>query len=275
MGTENLTLDDLRRRIDEIDDGMHDLIMRRAEIVELVARTKGPQADSGMRPGREAEILRRLAARHGGPFPRGSVMRIWRELIASLTAMQGPYRIAVFEGAGLWDLARDHFGSHTDILAWGTRREVIAGVANGTVTHGVLPWPTDEDERPWWPGLWSAAAPRAVLRLPFAEPGNARGGDMPALVLSRVAPEETGHDRSLLLIETDAQLRRAATGDLVRDAGLAGEIIAVADEGMNHALVEVEGFLRDGDPPLAAVAGRQGVSRVKVVGAWPAPLSAA
>ena len=35
-----------------------------------------------LRPGREALILRRLVARHRGPFSRAVLVRLWRELIS-------------------------------------------------------------------------------------------------------------------------------------------------------------------------------------------------
>lgn len=267
------TLDDLRQEIDEIDTALHDLIMRRAAIVGHVTEAKGPQADSGMRPGREAEILRRLAGRHTGPFPRGAVLRVWREIIASLTAMQGPYAVAVFaDGSdGLWDLARDHFGSQTPIAAWTTRREIVAGVARHEVTHGVLPYPPDVDDRPWWAGLWSPDAPRIVLRLPFGEAGNARGA-MDALVIARVDPEETGDDRSLAVVETAGEVRRASLADMLGEAGLAGALVCAASDGSSQYLVELDEFVPNDDPRLAGLTGQKIVERVRVVGAYPTPL---
>ena len=269
------SLDDLRREIDEIDESLHDLIMRRTAVVEHVAEAKGSQTGSGMRPGREAAILRRLAARHEGPFGRGSLLRIWREIFATLTAMQGPYSAAVFadEADGLWDLARDHFGSYTDLAGCATRREVVAGVAAGTRTHGVLPYPAETDERPWWAGLWSADAPQVVLRLPFAEAGNARDRGSSALVIARVAPEASGDDRSLLLMEMAAEVRRPVIGEMLAAAGLGGKIVCAAADGTNQYLAEAEGFVEDGDSRLATLAEQENVERLRVIGAYPSPLN--
>lgn len=274
METTKPNLDDLRREIDEIDASLHDLIMRRAAIVEQVAEAKGPQADSGMRPGREAEILRRLAARHKGPFGKGSLLRIWREIIASLTAMQGPYSVGVFtdDGDGLWDLSRDHFGSYTRLSQCATRREVVAGVAGGAWTHGVLPYPAEVDERPWWAGLWSPDAPQVVLRLPFAEPGNSRDRGTSALVIARVAPEDSGDDRSLLLLEMTAEVRRAVIGEMLAAAGLKGEIVCAAADGTTQYLAEAAGFVGDGDDSVTKLGKLKNVERVRVIGTYPRPL---
>lgn len=268
-------LDDLRREIDEIDSALHDLIMRRAKIVENIAAAKGEQAASGMRPGREAEILRRLAARHRGPFPRESLVRIWREIISAVTAMQGPYNVAVFDGeeGGLWDLSRDYFGSCTEISACSARRDVVGRVADGTVTHGVLPYPPEEDERPWWAGLWSPDAPRIVLRLPFAGIGNARGRKAQALVIARIAPQPTGDDRSLIMIETTEERRRVVFAEMLELAGLEGRLVCASRDGSLHYLVEVQGFVEGGDGRLKRLLEQERVERARIIGAYPTPLS--
>jgi chorismate mutase len=270
-------LDDLRREIDDIDTSLHDLIMRRAAIVEQVAEAKGKQVDSGMRPGREATILRRLAARHEGSFARGSMLRIWREIIATLTMMQGPYSVAVFadDADGLWDLARDHFGSYTDLNGAATRREVVAGVAGGRWTHGVLPYPAETDDRPWWAGLWSTDAPQVVLRLPFVEPGNGRDRGASALVIARVPPEESGDDRSLLLMETSVSVRRPVIGEMLAAAGLEGEIVCASTDGTAQYLAEASGFLEKGDGRVGALSAQKIVERVRVIGTYPTPLDGA
>src|ERR1700689_4602781 len=78
----------LRAELDRIDNALHDLLMQRASVVEHVARSGKPAA---FRPGREAQIITRLLARHSGHLPRQAGFRIWRELLAGTTAMQGPF----------------------------------------------------------------------------------------------------------------------------------------------------------------------------------------
>ena len=276
MDRPEAKLDDLRGEIDEIDTALHDLIMRRAAIVEKIAAAKGEQTASGMRPGREAEILRRLVARHSGRFPRDSLVRIWREIISAVTAMQGPYSVAVFddEGGGLWDLSRDYFGSCTEISTRSARRDVVGGVADGTVTHGVLPYPPEEDDRPWWAGLWSPDAPQIVLRLPFSELGNVRDRGAQALVLARIVPEPTGDDRTLIMIETAEERRRVVFAEMLDRAGLKGRLVCASRDGGLQYLVEAEGFLESGDAQLGRLREEVNVERARIVGAYPVPLSA-
>src|SRR6185437_12724944 len=80
--SRTVPLEDLRRRIDEIDDQIHDLLMRRAELVEAIGNSKKSENAPVLRPGREARILRRLVARHRGRLPRSVLVRLWRELLS-------------------------------------------------------------------------------------------------------------------------------------------------------------------------------------------------
>src|ERR1700728_3591680 len=100
------SLDEMRRSIDAVDDRIHDLILERAALVESIAALKQSSGQPVLRPGREAEILRRLLARHRGDFPRPSLVRLWRELLGGMVAMQGRFVVAVVVSAarpGFWD----------------------------------------------------------------------------------------------------------------------------------------------------------------------------
>ena len=118
----------IRREIDSIDDSIHDLVMRRTGLIEQIRAAKA--GNDFYRPAREAEIIRRLIARHKGPFPRFSLVRMWREMMAAITRLQGPFSIAAFvaDEPGYWDLARSHFGVTVDIVAHQTARSVLSAV---------------------------------------------------------------------------------------------------------------------------------------------------
>src|ERR1700719_4127490 len=106
-------LEELRRRLDEIDDRLQDLLIERADVIAMVAEAKTKNGQlAALQPDREAEIIRRLARRHRGSFPVASLVRIWREVLSATVRLQSPFAVAVYAppGApGLWDLARDHY----------------------------------------------------------------------------------------------------------------------------------------------------------------------
>ena len=53
-------LEGLRRRLDEIDDRLQDLLIERAAIIAMVAASKKDGNQPAFQPAREAEIIRRL-----------------------------------------------------------------------------------------------------------------------------------------------------------------------------------------------------------------------
>lgn len=283
MPDPRLTLDDLRRQIDEIDDGMHELLMRRAEVVGAIGALKKDDRVPAIRPGREATILRRLMARHGGNFPRPLVVRIWREILSGTIRMQVDFAVAVCApetAPGLWDLARDHYGSHTPMTAYGTASQVLRAVTEGGASIGVLPMPQDGDVQPWWPQLVSADAqtPRVIARLPFASPGNARVDGTDALAIGRGAPEDTGADRTLVVIDTDGEVSRTRLLSVIKAGGLEPSLIAALAQASGTAahLVELDGLVPSGDARLTKALAPLGnaVDRVTPLGSYARPLGA-
>jgi chorismate mutase len=282
------TLDALRAEIDKIDDQLQRLIMRRGEITLKIGALKNAQEPDGalIRPGREAMVLRRLAERGGGPFPKAVIVRLWRELISAVLRLQGPFSIAVCvpDGVpGYWDLARDHFGSLTPATAHDSVQQVLTAVLAGRATVGVLPMPGDGEEQPWWPMLMSKDSrhPRVVARLPFGAGETVRGGPIEALAVAQCPPEQTGRDRSLAVVEAMAEISRSTLAAEGRGAGL--EIGAIRSwRPPNEAatwlhLIEVEGFLAGEDPRLADFAARldKAFRQIWPIGAYAVPLSAA
>ncbi len=282
-------LDELRQRIDGIDDAIHDLLLQRAEVVKLVGAVKGA-GQVALRPAREAMILRRLAGRHCGEMPAAVVMRMWRELISGLTQMQGRFGVVVFapdeQKRGFWDVARDHFGSFTPMSAAKTPVAVVRAVAEGTASVGVVPFPFEDDTDPWWRFINGddAKTPRVVARLPFFGRGNSRGEDRDALVIALVPHEPTGDDesqylldRSLVRIELGEDVSRARLKDVLDNCYLPvinfSSWLSRPGSAPVH-LVEVAGFVGPGDSRLAACADRLAPVpvRLNTLGGYAVPL---
>lgn len=259
MSDPHWSLDGLRRQIDEVDDSLHDLLMRRADLVAAIGALKKGNGTPAIRPGREAAILRRLVARHRGPFPPAQLVRIWREILSGTVAMQMDFAVAVFSPEtvpGYWDLARDHYGSHTRMISFGTPIQVVRAVTEGAASVGVLPMPAEAEKDAWWPHLISrdAQTPRVIARLPFAGRSNARGERGDALAVGRGEPEPTGFDRTLLAIETSAEVSRGRLVAATKRGGLAVHFVAAVESkpGSVLSLLEFEGVLNAGDARVAA-----------------------
>jgi chorismate mutase len=281
MDTRKDSLDDLRREIDRIDEAMHDLVMRRADVAKRLRTAKG--GSPTFRPEREAMVLRRLAQRHRGALPLSVMVRIWREMIGANLCLQGPFTVAVGQQPdqpGVWDLARDHYGSHATAMIAAPPVQVLSAVAAGEAMIGVLGLPRDDEAEPWWPTLAaSARGPRVVARLPFAGSGNARGERPQALAVALLEPAPTGQDRALVAIETRDEISRTRLTELMVRAGLGASVLAVAkrdggDAAGRLSLVEVNRFLSCGAQRLAALdaAAPGEIARMTVIGAYAEPL---
>jgi len=273
-----VTLASLRAELDRLDDAMHDLLMQRAEVVEKVGAlgAKGPVA---LRPGREADIIRRLLRRHTGKLPRRLLPRLWRELFAATTSMQGPYNVAVCEvqpGSGFVAAAREHFGMLTPIRTHRSPAQALAEVSAGTAMVAVLPMPAEEEAAgaAWWTALLQRDEPRihVLARLPFWSPRAEGAPTVRALVVASVPPDASAHDRSLIGLELPLEMSRARLSEAMTKAGFSvGGIILRRDpyDPMALALVDVDGLVSDADPRLAALATRR---RPVVLGAYAVPV---
>jgi chorismate mutase len=272
----------LRAELDRLDDALHDMVMRRAEVVAQVAAL-GVKGAVPLRPGREAAIIRRLLARHRGGFPASSLVRLWRELIGGMTALQRPLRIAVCDAGGepsYLAAAREHFGALTPVHHYPSPAQAIHEISTGLAVAAVLPLPRD-DETPrqaWWTALLHRDDPRihVVARLPFWAARPEGAPQVQAFVVTAAAPDPSGADRSLLGLEMALETSRARLGTDLAAAGFsAGPVTLRRDPGSDvaYALVDVDGFVSDADPRLAAL---QSVLRAPVVlGAYAVPVEQA
>jgi chorismate mutase len=275
-------LEDLRRRLDEIDDRLQDLLIDRFEIVLEVAAEKKRGGEVPVhQPAREAEIIRRLVARNRGALPDEILVRIWRELLCGTTRLQGNFRIAVYsppEAPGLWDLARDHYGSHAALIPNPSVGAVIRAVAEGQAEIGVLPMPREEEADPWWLLLLSPGrqTPRVVARLPFGGRGNARADRADALAIGRFALHETGRDRTLFAAEIAPDISRARIFALLSSVGLESTFLGLVERaGGAEVLVELRGSVPLGDPRLVRFREQLGAElyRLTEFGGYAEPLS--
>lgn len=271
------TLKTLRRQIDETDDKLHDLLMRRAALVAEIAIAKQAERASVEVPRREAEILRRLAGRHRGNLPVGALVRLWRELVGAAIVMQADFSVAVAvpdDDLGIWDLARDHYGSQVPMTAYRSPTEMLRALAECRADAGVVAVPADGVDDPWWRALAGAAdGPRINARLPFAGRGNARGVH-DAFVIGRVA-NGVG-DRSLFVVETKGELSRTGLVSALSLSGVGVAVLAqVRGNDSSVALVDVDAPVAVDDPRLAQLTAGLGKQLVHVapLGSYAKPLA--
>lgn len=272
--------EDIRREIDRIDETIHDLIMRRTEVVAQIGDLNLANYAGYLRPGRQAEIVRRLIARHRGSFPRANLVRLWNEMLGALVGIQGKFSLAVYmpeRGAGYLELARDQFGAYASATVLRSVGQVVRAVADGQATVGILPMPDREDIEPWWISLMpeSAGIPRIIARLPFLGPGLGRGDGIEALAIARLPQDATGYDRTWIAIETPVDVSRTRLRSALGEAGLESTQLTATHYGEDFwlHLVELAGYVDPEDPRITRLTDkREPAQRVVVLGGYAVPL---
>lgn len=183
-----ISLADLRAEIDRIDTAMHELLMERGQVIERLIEVKKTQVSgSAFRPGREAEMMRRLALRHKGLLPLDTAESIWRVIIATFTWVQAHYAVHADISGGdgpMRDSARFHFGFTAPYLPHDDATAVIAAVAASAGDLGIFRIDQGASAGAWWRGLVDPAAPKIIARLPFIERPDHPAGT-PVYVIAR------------------------------------------------------------------------------------------
>jgi len=136
----HVSLDDLRKRIDELDDAILAALDERARVVADVGRAKRDAKLPTYDPDRERLILDRLAAR-AGRFPPEAIRAVYREVMSACLALQEPLKIAYMgpEGTFSHAAARSFFGLTATYTETTTIEGVFDAVVRRQAQHGVVP----------------------------------------------------------------------------------------------------------------------------------------
>ena len=133
----------IRKRIDEVDQQIQDLINERARYAQQVGISKGDLATAVdyYRPEREAEVLRGVLARQEGPLRDEEMLRLFREIMSACLAQQEPLKIGYLgpEGTFTQTAVYKHFGHSVRGLPFSTIDEVFQEVESGAADFGVVP----------------------------------------------------------------------------------------------------------------------------------------
>ena len=76
-----VTIDDLRRRIDAIDEQLVQLLNARAECALEIGHEKKQAGMDVYQPDREADVLRHVQAVNTGPLDNGAMKRLFERVI--------------------------------------------------------------------------------------------------------------------------------------------------------------------------------------------------
>jgi chorismate mutase len=247
-------LADLRAEIDRIDEAMHRLLMERGDIIDrLIAVKKTSETGSAFRPGREAAMMRALAARHAGLLPLDTAEGIWRVIIATFTYVQAPFAVHADVSGGdapMRDTARFHFGFSVPYRPHESAAAVIAAVAAARGDLGIFRLDQGVSAGAWWRDLVGDKRPKVIARLPFIErPGHPAG--TPVFVVSKPLADAAVRDVVLYA----ASFERWGGTEQSAVAALGCEVIASAGSSRGlSVLLAAPGSVPAGDLQAALAA---------------------
>lgn len=140
---DKLDLDQVRQKIDALDERIQALIAERASLAQAVRSAKDEAATPAAyyRPDREAQVLRRVIARNDGPLADSVMLRLFREIMSACLAQQEPLRVAFLgpEGTFTQQAVFTQFGHSVSASSETGIDEVFRRVQGGEVDFGVVP----------------------------------------------------------------------------------------------------------------------------------------
>lgn len=274
-------LDSIRKRIDTLDNEIHDRLMERADLVMQISAEKKKQGIQIVQPAREARMIRRLMARHREPLPEEAIVRIWRELVSCVSLLQTGLKVAVCvppETPEYWDMARDYFGSVLPMHKTTTPMSALHQVIEGKVNFAVLPYPETEQAAPWWPLLMESMGEgvHILQRLPYGDKENYTYNNHPALIVAKAGFDTSDDDHSFIGLELSPDISRAKIAEKAKEAGLKPVFMyAKPASGLrNLHLIEVTEYVAKDSEKLKTLQEslNDPEGRISVIGGYPAPL---
>ncbi len=264
-----ISLADLRTEIDRIDTTMHELLMERGQVIERLIEVKKTQVSgSAFRPGREAEMMRRLARRHKGLLPLDTAEGIWRVIIATFTWVQANYRVHADISGGdgpMRDSARFHFGFTAPYLPHDDAKAVIDAVAGSAGDLGIFRIDQGASAGAWWRALVGPDTPKIIARLPFIERPDHPAGT-PVYVIAKPLADAAVREVVLYV----ARVERWTADMTAQLASALGEVTASAADNSGLSLL----VAADGETNPAQLKAALGGADLTEIGSHAARFSA-
>jgi chorismate mutase/prephenate dehydratase len=131
----------LRRRVDDLDARLVDILQERARLVVEIGAHKRSVGAPTCAPARERRVLSRAAARVPGPLQPRELQAVVREVIHGARKLQGLHEVAVLgpEGSHSEASARDYLGSSVRLRTCDDFDTIVDLVARAEVDGAIVP----------------------------------------------------------------------------------------------------------------------------------------
>ena len=145
------SIEELRRRIDEIDAQVIGLLNQRGAVVVEIGDLKRKNSARIYAPLREIEVLRHACEQNKGPLPDAAVRAIFREVMSACIALEHPLKVAYLGPQGTFShlaaqadtythlAAQAKFGRSVEYIPCRDILGIFRAVASGAANLGVVP----------------------------------------------------------------------------------------------------------------------------------------
>lgn len=132
---------ELRKKIDEFDNKLLDLLNERARTVIEVGDIKKAENLDFHSPSRERDILERLTARNKGPFPQDTLKAVYREILSSSLSLERPLKVAYLGPRATFThmAGMQQFGLAAQYVSAESIKDVFTEVERDRADYGVVP----------------------------------------------------------------------------------------------------------------------------------------
>jgi len=136
-----MSLEELRKRIDELDYQLVKLLNERARVVVDIGKLKNKTDKPVYAPDREKDVFARIIKANEGPLPDKCLIAIWRELMSGSFVLERPLRIGYLGPAGSFshNAAMLKFGQSVEYEPLADITSIFDEVSKGHCDLGLAP----------------------------------------------------------------------------------------------------------------------------------------
>src|SRR5438045_2301021 len=139
-----MSLPEIRKQIDEIDEQLVKLLNERADLAHAVGVIKKAEGSALYAPEREEQVLRSVVEKNrarSGRLPEKAIRAIYREIMSASLALEKDLTIAYFgpEATNTHQAARTKFGASVSYVPQVSIADVFDIVSRGNADYGVVP----------------------------------------------------------------------------------------------------------------------------------------
>ena len=136
-----MKIEEMRRRINRLDESLLDLLNQRAQLAGLIGHWKTERGREVYDPARESQLLRRLLSHNNGPLGKTELRNIYREVLSASRRRQADLKIVYLgpEATFSHEAALKNFGLSAKYLPVKNINDIFHRIEDKQADYGVVP----------------------------------------------------------------------------------------------------------------------------------------